>query len=420
MDTAHDAADVAARGATVRGPGAEHRVRHDRRAHRVPGAGPDPDPGRGHRRAGAVRRHRGRGRAGTRATTGRAGSIPADLPAVLDPPEGFIVAANQAVTAPGTGPFLDQRLGLRLPGRADPPGARPRRSPRGPPDRRRVGAGPADGRPDGPGRTPSCRRCSPCPVKDAFTRQAVDLLRRLGRPDDRGLAGRGVPGRRSGTRCCAHLPRRPARVPVARRRRTGGTRWSTAARASRTAPGGTTAPRSTSWRAVTRSSIAPLTQARLSSPSQLGKDPTAWRWGRLHRVALHHPVLGGGTPSPWPVTQARRPAPHARRRGRLDRRRDVVGRGVGVVRRGHRARRCGWSSTWPTGTPATWVNAHRHLRSPGSARTTPTSSAPGWTGASSRGRSTRTRCRSDACDPVAASRLTGPPAGWGRRARRSG
>ena len=33
---------------------------------------------------------------------------PADMPRVVDPVEGFVVAANQAVTAPGTGPFLSE------------------------------------------------------------------------------------------------------------------------------------------------------------------------------------------------------------------------------------------------------------------------------------------------------------------------
>ncbi|NHA67623.1 penicillin acylase family protein [Phycicoccus flavus] len=42
-----------------------------------------------------------------------------------------------------------------------------------------------------------------------------------------------------------------------------------------------------------------LVQARLELTRELGKDPEGWDWGRLHRVTLEHPVLGGETvPAP--------------------------------------------------------------------------------------------------------------------------
>ncbi len=36
-----------------------------------------------------------------------------------------------------------------------------------------------------------------------------------------------------------------------------------------------------------------LTDARLDLTRELGKDPASWEWGKLHRVTLRHPVLGG-------------------------------------------------------------------------------------------------------------------------------
>ncbi|GAB3693251.1 penicillin acylase family protein [Angustibacter aerolatus] len=42
-----------------------------------------------------------------------------------------------------------------------------------------------------------------------------------------------------------------------------------------------------------------LVAGRLELTRSLGKDPSKWQWGRLHRLELHHPVLGGsGVPAP--------------------------------------------------------------------------------------------------------------------------
>lgn len=43
-----------------------------------------------------------------------------------------------------------------------------------------------------------------------------------------------------------------------------------------------------------------LTEARLELTRELGKDPAKWQWGKLHRVTLEHKVLGGET-VPGPV-----------------------------------------------------------------------------------------------------------------------
>jgi penicillin amidase len=43
-----------------------------------------------------------------------------------------------------------------------------------------------------------------------------------------------------------------------------------------------------------------LVAARLELTTELGKDPSKWQWGKLHRVTLEHRVLGGET-VPGPV-----------------------------------------------------------------------------------------------------------------------
>ncbi len=49
-----------------------------------------------------------------------------------------------------------------------------------------------------------------------------------------------------------------------------------------------------------------LVEARLELTRELGKDPAKWQWGKLHRLTLEHPVLGGDTvPAPvrWLVNK---------------------------------------------------------------------------------------------------------------------
>jgi penicillin G amidase len=49
-----------------------------------------------------------------------------------------------------------------------------------------------------------------------------------------------------------------------------------------------------------------LVEARLELTRELGKDPAKWQWGKLHRLTLEHPVLGGDTvPAPvrWLVNE---------------------------------------------------------------------------------------------------------------------
>jgi len=43
-----------------------------------------------------------------------------------------------------------------------------------------------------------------------------------------------------------------------------------------------------------------LSDARFELTTALGRDPGEWQWGRLHQLRLEHPVLGGSS-IPWPV-----------------------------------------------------------------------------------------------------------------------
>jgi penicillin amidase len=230
---------------------------------------------------------------------------PADLPAVLDPPEGFIVAANQEVAAPGDGPFLtnDWDYGYRA--------ARIRQV---------LSAQIAAGRPIDvasaqalqlDSRTALVDTLVPAllaaPVKDAFTRQAVDLLV--------GWDGRMTADSPAAAYLAAvwdvllhatfadDLPE--SQWPD------GSDRWYAVV------DGLLSQPDSPWWDDRTTVNVVEnrdeiltrsLTQARVELTVHLGKDPKSWRWGRLHRIALRHPVLGGDT-VPWPVTKFVDPAP---------------------------------------------------------------------------------------------------------------
>ncbi|MDO8106769.1 penicillin acylase family protein [Isoptericola sp. b441] len=230
---------------------------------------------------------------------------PEDLPAQLDPPEGFIVAANQAVTAPGTGPFIarDWDYGYRA--------ARIRQV---------LTAQIAAGRPidvasaqtlQMDARTALVDALVPAllavSVDDAFTRQAVDLLR--------GWDGQMTADSPAAAYLAAvwdvlladtfHDDLPQSQWPD------GGDRWYAVVDGLL---GESDSPwwddRTTVSVVESRDEVLEraLTQARVRLTVALGKDPSGWRWGRLHRVALHHPVLGGGA-APWPVTMLVNPAP---------------------------------------------------------------------------------------------------------------
>ncbi|HYN68292.1 MAG TPA: penicillin acylase family protein [Ornithinibacter sp.] len=52
-----------------------------------------------------------------------------------------------------------------------------------------------------------------------------------------------------------------------------------------------------------------LVEARLELTRELGKDPAKWQWGKLHRLTLEHPVLGGES-VPGPVRWLVNDGPH--------------------------------------------------------------------------------------------------------------
>ena len=75
-----------------------------------------------------------------------------------------------------------------------------------------------------------------------------------------------------------------------------------------------------------------MVTARRELTAQLGREATDWRWGQLHPAAPEHPVLGG-TSLPGPHPRPGQPRAGAGRRGVLDRGRHRLGRELGLVRR---------------------------------------------------------------------------------------
>ena len=73
-----------------RGPSAEHALRRQRREHRLPARRPHPDPARRLPRPA-------RSRAGPASSSGTATIPYEELPRVTNPPEGFIVTANNRI-----------------------------------------------------------------------------------------------------------------------------------------------------------------------------------------------------------------------------------------------------------------------------------------------------------------------------------
>ena len=153
---------------------------------------------------------------GAGATTGPATTSPSTaLPSVLDPDEGFVVTANQAVVGPGLPLLPHRRLGPRLPLDPDPPAAR--------------GGGRALRRRDGrassstpPTRWPRpwCPTCSTCRTCRATTTATARSCSRTGTSPSPPTAPRRRTTTWCGATCCAltfhdELPR----GGVARRRR---------------------------------------------------------------------------------------------------------------------------------------------------------------------------------------------------------
>ncbi|WP_127131263.1 penicillin acylase family protein [Georgenia sp. SYP-B2076] len=218
---------------------------------------------------------------------------PEAMPAELNPPEGFIVTANQAVTTPGSGPFLTgdwdpgyraARIRTLLEERIA--GGRPFD----------VGAMNAvmldDVSPFGPVLVPDLLHVD---VEDAFVAQAVDLLRTWsanGYP-----TGTDSPGAAYFNAVWANLLRLTFADDLpASEAPDGGARWLQVVQALMKDP------ENPWWDDRTTVNIVEgrdeilrqaLVGARHQLTNSLGKNPAEWRWGKMHEVRLTHPVLGG-------------------------------------------------------------------------------------------------------------------------------
>ena len=97
-----------------------------------------------------------------------------------------------------------------------------------------------------------------------------------------------------------------------------------------------------------------LVEARLELTRELGKDPAKWQWGKLHRLNLEHPVLGGETvPGAGALARQRGPVRHAR----AARRSSTPTRGTPArATRSTAAPSMRMVVDLPTSTRSTWIN----------------------------------------------------------------
>lgn len=233
---------------------------------------------------------------------------PAQMPAVLNPAEGFVVAANQAAAPAGQSPFIttDWDAGYRA--------ARLRAL-----VEERIGTGGTfdvaamnalmldDASPFGRAVVPALLQVD---VDDEFVGEAVDLLRTWsaeGFPTSTGSPGaayfNAVWATMLDLTFADDLP--AGQAPD------GGGRWLQVVTSL------LEDPQNAWWDDRTTIDVVEgrdeiirraLVSARQRLTNVLGKDPQGWEWGRLHQARLEHGVLGGGT-VPWPVRQLVNPEP---------------------------------------------------------------------------------------------------------------
>jgi len=219
------------------------------------------------------------------------GYVPFDqMPWTYNPPEGFIVTANQPVTASGS-PFLTTEWDY---------GFRAQRI-------RTLLQGDTKVTPAAMSRVQGDTRNQFAPVlvkallgvdlrHDGFTKQAQDLLRGwdFTQPADDSDAGaaaafyNAVWANLLDLTFDDELPRDLWA--------NGGDQWMQAMSVL------LTKPRSTWWDDKRTAGVTEgesevlrkaLVQARLQLTEELGKEPADWRWGKLHQLTLRHQVLGG-------------------------------------------------------------------------------------------------------------------------------
>ena len=221
---------------------------------------------------------------------------PAAMPAAVDPPSGYVVAANQAVTPAGEGPFLtnDWDYGYRaerIRDRLD----------------ELIAAGtPVDvvlsGELQNDAWSPYADALLPAllsaPVTDRFTREGVDLLRDWDGVQDPDSAAAAyfssVWSNLLELTFWDDLPQ--DQWP------SGNSRWlEVVVRLLDEPDNPWWDDRRTVNVVESRDEILArtLTAARMELTVELGKDAGDWQWGRLHTIAAQHPVLGGaGVPAP--------------------------------------------------------------------------------------------------------------------------
>jgi len=223
------------------------------------------------------------------------GRVPfARLPTELNPPDGIIVAANQAVTA-GVDPFLttDWDFGYRSQRIRDLLQHDPARK-LSPADMARFQLDTTNG---------MARTLVPLLLRtrlqrDAFTAEARDLLKGwdFRQPPDSAAAAYYNAVWRNLLRLGFDDELGPGLAAD------GGGRWSEVVTRLLARPGDPWWDnRATPGLVETRNEIVrqAMVSARIELTTTLGKDPARWQWGRLHRLTLEHPVLGGQTvPAP--------------------------------------------------------------------------------------------------------------------------
>ncbi|HZK06234.1 MAG TPA: penicillin acylase family protein [Actinomycetaceae bacterium] len=230
-----------------------------------------------------------------------------DMPSVLNPGEGFVVAANQAVTAPGEGPFLGADVD---------PGFRSNRI-------RAL----LNGMFNGGGKIavesaneimldskhPIAEALVPIilqlELKDDFVADAVGVLaewRDAGYPNDARSSGAAF-----FNTVWAHLVTRTFADELGDQSSFGDARWIEVVREL------LASPQNRWWDDVTTVSVTEtrdeillqsLQDARAELTNTQAKDPARWLWGDLHQAQFTHPVLSPSA-APAPIARLMNPAP---------------------------------------------------------------------------------------------------------------
>ena len=233
------------------------------------------------------------------------GWIPAEeMPAVVNPEEGFIVAANQSVQGIGQKPFLSNDWDY---------GQRSERI------RRQIEAQIAAGTPIDAQMTNALQNDNHSPyfdvlkpylldvqISDQFVREGVDLLRDWdGQQDPDSAAAAYFNAVWANVLRLSFWDELPPTLQP-----NGGSRWLAVMENLLEDPDNEW------WDDVSTRNIvesrdeilaSALADARDELTVKLGKNSESWEWGRLHHLQLEHPILGGGS-IPAPVRTLMNPS----------------------------------------------------------------------------------------------------------------